>query len=215
MGVVYKAEDPRLKRQVALKFLTDERPVDARTLDRFRWEAQALSALNHPNICVIYDIGEEGGRPFIVMELLEGRSLRDIVAEGPMPADAAIDVGIQIADALERGARARHHPSRPEAREHLPHDSPAGQAARFRSRQGRRRGRARTGRCWRRPAVSRPTPIPALRWARPGTWRPNRSVVSAWTRARTSSRSAPSSTSSSPAAPPSPDGHSASSRTQC
>ena len=100
MGVVYKAEDPRLKRQVALKFLTDERPVDARTLDRFRWEAQALSALNHPNICVIYDIGEEGGRPFIVMELLEGRSLRDIVAAGPMPADAAIDVGIQIADAL-------------------------------------------------------------------------------------------------------------------
>ena len=100
MGVVYKAEDPRLKRQVALKFLTDERPVDARTLDRFRWEAQALSALNHPNICVIYDIGEEGGRPFIVMELLEGRSLRDVVAAGPMPADAAIDVGIQIADAL-------------------------------------------------------------------------------------------------------------------
>ena len=100
MGVVYKADDPRLKRQVAIKFLTDERPVDARTLDRFRWEAQALSALNHPNICVIYDIGEDGGRPFIVMELLEGHSLRDIVASGSMPADAAIDVGVQIADAL-------------------------------------------------------------------------------------------------------------------
>jgi Tol biopolymer transport system component len=100
MGVVYKAEDPRLKRQVALKFLTDERPVDAKTLDRFRWEAQALSGLNHPNICVVYDIDEDGGRPFIVMELLDGHSLRDIVADGAMAPEPAIDVGIQIADAL-------------------------------------------------------------------------------------------------------------------
>ncbi len=100
MGVVYKAEDPRLKRQVALKFLTDERPVDAKTLDRFRWEAQALSGLNHPNICVVYDIDEDAGRPFIVMELLDGHSLRDIVADGPMLPEPAIDVGIQIADAL-------------------------------------------------------------------------------------------------------------------
>ena len=101
MGVVYKAEDHRLKRQVALKFLSDDKPFDHQALERFRWEAQAASALNHPNICTIYDIDEAGGRPFIAMELLEGRSLRDIIVDdGAMPVEQVVEIGIQIADAL-------------------------------------------------------------------------------------------------------------------
>jgi serine/threonine protein kinase/Tol biopolymer transport system component len=101
MGVVYKAEDVRLKRQVALKFLSDDKPFDHQMLERFRWEAQAASALNHPNICTIYDIDEADGRPFIAMELLEGRSLRDVVVDdGALPSDQVVEIGIQISDAL-------------------------------------------------------------------------------------------------------------------
>ena len=101
MGVVYRAEDVRLKRQVALKFLSDDKPFDQQTLERFRWEAQAAAALNHPNICTIYDIDEAGGRPFIAMELLDGRSLRDVIVDdGAMEIEQVVAIGIQIADAL-------------------------------------------------------------------------------------------------------------------
>lgn len=100
MGVVYEAEDTRLRRRVALKFLADDLSADASAVERFQREARAASGLNHPNVCAIHDIGEHDGRQFIVMELLEGLALNELVARGPMPVQAVLDVGIQLADAL-------------------------------------------------------------------------------------------------------------------
>jgi serine/threonine protein kinase len=105
MGVVFAAEDVRLGRQVAIKFVPEAMADDKQLFERLRSEARTASALNHPHICILHDIGDDEGRPFIVMELLQGRTLRERLASGPLKVHETLEIGVQVADALDAAHR--------------------------------------------------------------------------------------------------------------
>ena len=133
MGEVYRATDTRLERVVAIKVLPDGITASPQTLERFQREARAASALNHPNICTIYDVGTDP--PFIAMELLEGETLQQRLRRGPMEVPVLVDIAVAVADALDAAHSQGHRASRHQAGEHFP-DAARTEDSRFRAREG-------------------------------------------------------------------------------
>ena len=146
MGEVYKARDTRLDRTVAIKILPDTLAADPQFRERFDREARAISQLDHPHICALYDVGEQDGTAFLVMQYLEGETLADRLAKGALPLDQALKTAIEIADGARQGAPRGHRPPGSEARQHHADEEPA----RSCSTSGWRRrgaGRRRRGAC--------------------------------------------------------------------
>ena len=138
---MYRARDPRLGREVALKLIADAFATDAGRLRRFEQEARAAGQLNHPNILVVYDVGAEAGAPFIVSELLEGESLRRRLDRGALPLAQGDRLRASGGGRARRRARQRHRPSRREARQPVHHRRGARQDSRLRDRQAQAAGR--------------------------------------------------------------------------
>jgi len=151
MGEVYRARDTKLGRSVAIKVLPEVFRTDPDRVARFEREAKVLAALNHPNIAALHGMEEAAGRHFLVMELVEGETLADRLARGPLPIEEALHIAVQIAEALEAAHEKGRHPPRSQTGEHQADARRQGEGSGLRAREGDRRGgRGRTGRTGRR-----------------------------------------------------------------